>query len=81
MPRFICDAVSSRNRELTAESIVPYVVDHAPDYHDGELERLRRELDALTKIVGWIAAKLPPEMLVELANNFHYEKFHLEQDV
>lgn len=77
--KLICDSVHGR-KELTPAQAVAYVVDCAPDYHDGAVERATRSLEKLTELVGALYAAVPPEKAVELLNANHFEKFTLENE-
>jgi hypothetical protein len=53
----------------TIDEVVEEIIYSAPDYHDGELESMRRKLEKLTEIVGLMAASLPEDQQATLAGS------------
>ena len=45
--------------EYTAGQVIERYIDRSPDYYDGELESLRRKVDAISELLGAIVDVLP----------------------
>lgn len=81
MPRIICHTVNQGDWECQPSDVVTYIVVNSGVYVRDTAERLQCQLDKLSEIVALLAAELPAERLVEIANATHFEKFRTEQDV
>lgn len=45
--------------EYTAGQVIKRYIDRSPDYHDGELESLRRKINVISELLGAIVEVLP----------------------
>lgn len=61
-------------KEIDASKIVEMAVDTAPDYYDGKIESLGRQVEELTKILGIIVGFLTEEQKDILAQKLHFTK-------
>jgi hypothetical protein len=57
----------------TTSSAIREAVDDAPDYYDGQLEVLERQLGVLTIIVSQMAALLPAATQIALIGEVCYD--------
>lgn len=57
----------------SAAEVVHSAIQRAPDYHDGQIEALRRQVDKLVEIVAFMAGQLPAAAQHELAAQHYCE--------
>lgn len=72
------DHVASVKRETIAKAVVS-VAEHGASGYDGELERMRGRIDALTELVGRLTEELqyvlgPDKLANVLQNNYEVER-------
>lgn len=57
-------------RELNAREVVEAHIKEAPDYHDGELESLRRKQERMAGILAAVVDSLPDSQALEVIQSF-----------
>jgi hypothetical protein len=63
----------TRARAMSPQDALRHVVNDAPDRYDGTLEALSAKVDKLAQIAGVMIERLPPEAVVGLLNELHYD--------
>jgi hypothetical protein len=67
-------------RKYTAAQAVVYAIGDAPDYHAGELESIKAELDRLKDFVGVLVEMLPEAKQRDFILNNCYQFKEIEND-
>lgn len=55
---------------IEPEDVITQAIQDAPDYYDGQLEAMRRQIDKMSAIIGAIVARLPQDVGESIASDF-----------
>ena len=77
--KIICRTVCYGDKEMTPQDVFEHIIDNAGNLASGEIETMRAEIRMLSELLASVAARLPVQDLIDIANHHHYETFRLEQ--
>lgn len=77
--KIICETNYRGDKEMTPQDVFEHIIDNAGNLTHGEIETMRAEINMLSYLLASVAARLPVQDLIDIANHHHYETFRLEQ--